>query len=62
MKTIREGIDDIDRWIAENPDAPVKLPLPSSMERKIYLYSLEHLSTSWTKGDIETTRSMVICS
>jgi hypothetical protein len=28
-KTIQEGIDDIDKWIAENPDAPLELYRPS---------------------------------
>jgi hypothetical protein len=41
MNTIQEGIDDIHRWIAENPNAPVELLHPSSMENKMYLYSLE---------------------
>jgi hypothetical protein len=42
MNTIRESIDDIDKWITENNDAPVELPHPSSMERKTNIYSLEH--------------------
>jgi hypothetical protein len=41
MNTIQEGMDNIDRWIAKNLDAPFELPLPSSMERKTDLYSLE---------------------
>jgi hypothetical protein len=34
-KTIREGIDDIDRWIIENPDAPLELYRPSKEDKKI---------------------------
>jgi hypothetical protein len=41
MNTIQEGIDNIYRWIVENPYAPVEIPLPSIMERKTYHYSLE---------------------
>jgi hypothetical protein len=36
FNTIREGINDIDRWIAENPDAPTELYRPSTSERKTY--------------------------
>jgi molecular chaperone DnaK (HSP70) len=39
---IHEGINDIDRWIEENPDAPPELYRPSNMERKIDLYALDH--------------------
>lgn len=41
-KTIREGIDIIDRWITENPDAPPELYRPSKAERKMDLYALDH--------------------
>jgi hypothetical protein len=40
--TIHEGINDIDRWIEENPDGPPELYGSSKFGRKTNLYALEH--------------------
>jgi hypothetical protein len=39
---IWEGMNDIDTWIAENPNAPIELYHPSSREIKIDTYALDH--------------------
>jgi len=62
MNTIHEGIDNIDRWIVENPNAPIELHHPLSMERKKDLYSLECCQQDGQMVDRETTSLMVICS
>jgi hypothetical protein len=63
MNTIQEGIDDIDRWIAENPDAPSRTPSPFKHGKKnMDLYSLEHCQQAGQREDRETTSSMEICS
>jgi hypothetical protein len=62
FNTIWEGMNNIDTWIAENPDAPVELYHPSGRERKIDLYSLEHCQQAGQREDKETTSSMEICS
>jgi len=49
------------RWIAENPNAQVELPRPSSMESKTNLYSLEQCQQDGQREDKETTSSMAIC-
>jgi len=38
--TIWEGMNNIDAWIAENPNALIELYHPSARERKINIYAL----------------------
>jgi hypothetical protein len=60
--TIREGIADIDTWIAENPDAPPELYRPSKSTRKTDMYALDHCQQVGKREDKEVTKAMVICS
>jgi hypothetical protein len=62
FNNVQESIDDLDRWIIENPDAPIELPHPSSAERKFDLTALDHCQQVRKRADRETTSSMVICS
>jgi len=41
FNNVWESIDDLDRWIVENPNAPIKLRHPSSAERKVDLAALD---------------------
>jgi hypothetical protein len=49
---------DIDTWIVKNPNASTDLYPPSSRERKIDAYALDHCHQMRTKGDKETTSSI----
>jgi hypothetical protein len=60
--TICEGIDDIDTWIEETPDAPPELYRSSKSGKKIDLYALEHCQQIAQKVDREVTKSMEIYS
>jgi hypothetical protein len=42
-------MNDIDKWIAENLDAPVELYRPQAWKENISLF-IGALPTSWTKG------------
>jgi hypothetical protein len=46
---IWEGMNNIDTWIIENLDAPVELYRPSSRERKIDTYALDHCQQAGQK-------------
>jgi len=59
---IREGINDIDKWIVENLDAPPKIYRPSTLERKTNLYSLECFQQDEKRAYKEVTKLMVVCS
>jgi hypothetical protein len=53
---IQEGMNDVDTWIAdnpneENPDAPTELYRPSPREIKIDAYALEHCQKMRQKID-----------
>jgi hypothetical protein len=62
FNTIWEGMNNIDTWIAKNPDAPVELYRPSSREIKIDINALEHCQQAGQREDKETTSSMEIFS
>jgi hypothetical protein len=59
-KTIWEGIENIDTWITENPDAPPKLYKPLKSTRKIDLYALDHCQKVGQRADKEVTKVMGI--
>jgi hypothetical protein len=60
--TIREGIADIDTWIAENLDAPTELYRPSKSTRKTDLYALDHCQQVGKRADKEVTKAIGIFS
>jgi hypothetical protein len=41
FNNILERIGDIDKWIVENPDFPIELLHPSSIDRKVDLIALD---------------------
>jgi hypothetical protein len=44
--------------LSKNPDAPIELPHPSSIERKIDYTSLDHCQQAGKREDKEMTNSM----
>jgi hypothetical protein len=62
LNTIWEGLCDVDRWIAKNPDVMVEIPRPSRIERIIVYASLVCFQQARKRVDEETTRSQEICA
>jgi hypothetical protein len=49
LVTIRESLDNVDRWISKNPDTPNELPHPSEIEINIDYASLDRFIVGWKK-------------
>jgi hypothetical protein len=50
--TIREGLNEMQHWIIENPDAPSELPHISEWERKVDYATLDNFQQArrrWKK-------------
>jgi hypothetical protein len=59
---IQEDIGEIDRWIVENPNTPIKLYHPPSIEIKVDYASLNCLQQAEQRANKEASSSLTICS
>jgi hypothetical protein len=59
---IWEGMNDIDTWIAENPDDAKNYITPQSREKNTDIYALDRCQQVGQRVDKETTSSLAICS
>jgi hypothetical protein len=60
--TIRAGLNEMQWWIAENPDAPVGFPCISEWERKVDYVSLDNFQQAGEKVEKDINNSLAICA